>query len=1092
MNGFIQGKIRALGIAATLFSLLAVAMPFAPVSRVHAVAPTFAVEGRQPNGLNCCAQGAFSDSTGRYVYSFSTSYTVMKVDRITGAHTDTGVPAGVWNYSEDGSMVWVRSKQDNMVSSIHLTTGVVSTHEITGADWQERGNPLALAAGTISILGSPTSVLIVLDRGDSYLGYKGGLSVIDATTFQVIAKYDWDYVTGAPLWAGYQLMDYVGSIELSTDGATLFASNNGVAYEIPTSDFDGLTLAGIGVAYNLIRGRTVGTSNLLYSFYGGSNGFVKVYDTATDTMVHEINRVSVPAYEEDPRAMMEAPNGDLYVAENFGSLVHLSKADSYSLTRVPLPVGIELPIGLAYSSYPADGDCVFVNNNSGFADVLVAVSVNGAKCGAFRSARFGPLPDRLAIDGTETLSINNDFSDSEGGTDADWVGLGVFLDGQLAQTISPVPSSLELNWTDLDTARNFEIRAYNAADLGGDALEDVDLDTQYVESTSMLIDFYPLAPSQLANGEEYTCGIVSDSAYCWGVNWDGQLGDGADLSSDPEKQLTPRLVDANDGFVNTDVSTLTTGLATVCAIESGKLYCWGDNDDGQVGTGGDADESLPQKVTSNAGFSNSNVTVVDTYDDATCAIESGSVYCWGGNYDGQLGNGSSMDASLVPVKVLNNPTDGFTNSGVTDIATASDSACAIKSGVVYCWGSDNSGQLGIDGNGSSNVPVKVFDHVAEGFTNTGITDIEAGSEHYCVVKSGSVFCWGYGSEGQLGNDDTDDSYVAVKVVANEGFTNTAVTALGLFDYNTCAVEAGALYCWGYNDDGQFGNDDSGSEEAPVKALDNPDGDFTNSNITGIAVGYGHNCVISDGKGYCAGEGDNGELGTGVRQEEDYFVPIFGWAVSDDEDSAIPGVTETDSTFYSNALPTEVAKMSTVKVLRPAARATKRLASKTKGVCLVARGRVVFLKAGTCRVHVFSRSTGNVVKRMRTTVSNRTVDEVGKGSAVVLSRKVMFGWESTRPLGMSVTKWRNLKQSVTRTGLVLVVGHTHIGKNAYTTKKFSADRARVVKTKVKKRGTKVAVRGMGGKYPLTRATSRAQQLKNERVMVYMIPTVTPPS
>ncbi|MEY2960160.1 MAG: hypothetical protein RLZZ01_2728, partial [Actinomycetota bacterium] len=192
------------------------------------------------------------------------------------------------------------------------------------------------------------------------------------------------------------------------------------------------------------------------------------------------------------------------------------------------------------------------------------------------------------------------------------------------------------------------------------------------------------------------------------------------------------------------------------------------------------------------------------------AIENGSVYCWGRNNNGSLGDGTTDD-SAVPVKVVDN--DGFVNTGVTDVVASDRSTCAIAGGSVYCWGEDDAGKLG-DGDPSysnSSVPKKVIDVVDEGFTNSGVTAIGAGEDHICAVAGGSVFCWGLNGDDQLGRPDPYNSTSALKVpdVIDEEtdeviFANTGVLAVGGgFDHTCAATEAGA-FCWGENGQGRLG------------------------------------------------------------------------------------------------------------------------------------------------------------------------------------------------------------------------------------------------------------------------------------------------
>jgi alpha-tubulin suppressor-like RCC1 family protein len=289
---------------------------------------------------------------------------------------------------------------------------------------------------------------------------------------------------------------------------------------------------------------------------------------------------------------------------------------------------------------------------------------------------------------------------------------------------------------------------------------------------------------QLSTAGSYTCGVtISGAAYCWGSNAYGQLGDNSTTDS-----LVPVAVSG----LSSGVASISVGGLHACAVTtSGAAYCWGAA--GQLG-----DNGVPAAVT---GLPSGVASISAGVNHSCAVITSGAAYCWGDNSAGQLGNNSTTNSS-VPVAVT-----GF-SSGVASITAGFNYSCAVTtSGAAYCWGFDSAGQLGSNTTSSSPVPEAVFG------LSSGVASISAGVNHSCaVITSGAAYCWGLNNSGQLGNNSNTFSPVPVAV---SGFSSQ-IASISEGQVHSCAVTtSGAAYCWGDNSAGQLGNNTKTESLVPV-------------------------------------------------------------------------------------------------------------------------------------------------------------------------------------------------------------------------------------------------------------------------------------
>lgn len=234
--------------------------------------------------------------------------------------------------------------------------------------------------------------------------------------------------------------------------------------------------------------------------------------------------------------------------------------------------------------------------------------------------------------------------------------------------------------------------------------------------------------SRVEVGRTTSCAITVQGLYCWGDGARGQLGNGQ-LKFDPTPSpfKVPEIGKVLDVAVAKD---------HVCAItEARNILCWGDTKEGKLGNAMTSPITTPgEGVTGIA-----DAVQVVAGDRHSCALRaSKTVWCWGNNELGQLGNGNNVE-SRDPVQV-----QGL--SDVTQLSTQSTTTCAIRGdGSVWCWGNGEVGQLGNGVRGKSNVPVQV-QGIAEAMV------VSVGENHACAVTKGlAPYCWGSNRYAQLGS-----------------------------------------------------------------------------------------------------------------------------------------------------------------------------------------------------------------------------------------------------------------------------------------------------------------------------------------------------
>lgn len=352
------------------------------------------------------------------------------------------------------------------------------------------------------------------------------------------------------------------------------------------------------------------------------------------------------------------------------------------------------------------------------------------------------------------------------------------------------------------------------------------------------VDCPPLPGTErIAAGDGFACAIADQGTFCWGRNGSGQLGDGTTTAS-----LSPRAV----ATVFTGISA---GMQHVCGVQpNGVVRCWGDGVQGQIGDGAGISRSLPSP-----GISGAYVMVTSGGAHSCALAADGRASCWGANDRGQLGDGTTSRA-LTPVTVGNAP-------AFATIAAGRDHTCALDlTGSAWCWGANTSGQLGDGSTTDRTRPVPVaggqrFRELAGG-----------GDAHTCASgATGVVRCWGANESGQLGAT-TGTLSTAPVVVA----TATPLSQITTGDRHSCGIAPTAVtYCWGANGDGQLGDGTTSARSTPepVQAsarFNRITGGtaFTCAVTFGAVTGEDNVLVISRRSLLCWGRNASGEFGRG--------------------------------------------------------------------------------------------------------------------------------------------------------------------------------------------------------------------------------------
>lgn len=383
-------------------------------------------------------------------------------------------------------------------------------------------------------------------------------------------------------------------------------------------------------------------------------------------------------------------------------------------------------------------------------------------------------------------------------------------------------------------------------------------------------------------GGNHSAALTRDGTlYMWGANSYGQLGEGSTAS-----RKYAIKINSVTALPEHSVKQVSLGGAHSAALTfDGTLYMWGRNSNGQVGDGTRTNVYHPKKIMN-------NVKMVACGNEHSAAVTAdGSLYMWGANGSGQLGDGTGY-VLLTPVKIMDN---------VKYVALGSNYSAAITTdNSLYTWGANHNGQLGDGTTTNTNRPGKIMSNIRS------VSLSKTGSHSAAIDLDDTLFCWGDNGYGKIGDGTRTKRYSPVRVA-----TNTVLVDLG-YSHTVALSADGALYTWGEPGYGRLGNGNTSFVcLSPARRMDNI--------VSAAAGGYHTLALTTDGRVLSCGYNTSGELGNGSTAhyatlgeiEISDHTPKLTASVGDKSGGSV-GAGTTKTAFFNGYKPNSVYNFYSMK------------------------------------------------------------------------------------------------------------------------------------------------------------------------------------
>jgi len=332
-----------------------------------------------------------------------------------------------------------------------------------------------------------------------------------------------------------------------------------------------------------------------------------------------------------------------------------------------------------------------------------------------------------------------------------------------------------------------------------------------------------------SSGNSHTCAIKADnSLWCWGGNTKGQIGqDNATAFYSEPTELVP---DSGSKWLS-----ISANGDHSCAIrkDNNSLWCWGSNQTGQIGNGLTENANIPTLIDEGSSWEK-----ISLGTDHSCGIKNNSnLWCWGDNTHSQLGDGTTA-ASSIPKQI-------GAASNWSEISLGDQFSCAIDAdSSLWCWGSNDRNQVGDGDTTDVSIPTAISD-------DSDWNSISSGDAHSCAIKTdSSLWCWGDSLYGQVAQN------IDAKTPTREPSESSWLTVAANGSHSCAVKNDHSLWCWGFNSQGQLGNSTTTSQSSPAPVV-------ADSNWIDLSLGLDHSCAIRDnGSLWCWGNNIQSQLGDG--------------------------------------------------------------------------------------------------------------------------------------------------------------------------------------------------------------------------------------
>ncbi len=356
--------------------------------------------------------------------------------------------------------------------------------------------------------------------------------------------------------------------------------------------------------------------------------------------------------------------------------------------------------------------------------------------------------------------------------------------------------------------------------------------------TQNQINFNKMGYKEIAAGMYQTLAIdESGNLWSWGLNNNGQLGNGGEVDVNNPVQIKP-------GTKFTQVSA--GNLFCLALDEDGNIWSFGTNGVGQLGVDGITKSNEPVKIASETTFKS-----ISAGSSHGLAIDiNNNLWSWGLNSNGQLGNGTN-DNSNTPVQIMS-------DINFTEITAGYNSSAAISTtGALYTWGENSEGQLGDGTNEASSTPK----NIETSKTYTKVQMSKGGNYTLAIDTEGKLYAWGNNQYGQLGNETFENSNTPIAIMEDK-----QIKEITLGYNHTLAIDTeGKLYAWGANGEGKLGTGNEILTNTPVQISED-------KTFKKVSAGWNHTVAIEEnGSLYVWGGNESGELG--IEDIEGSKTPI---------------------------------------------------------------------------------------------------------------------------------------------------------------------------------------------------------------------------